>query len=107
MRTSPGWFNWQGNVLLINIHVLTRAKTDEISGIHANRLRVRIKSPPVDGKANKQLLSFFAKEFGVAKSNTKIIRGKLGRDKTIAVYDSAKRPDWFNNLSKACAEINP
>jgi len=29
----------------------------------------RIKSPPVDGKANKELISLGADQFGVAKSN--------------------------------------
>lgn len=38
---------------------------------------VRIKSPPVDGKANKELIEILAKLFAVAKSQVKI---KLSRD---------------------------
>lgn len=45
----------------------------------------RIKSPPIDGKANKELISLVADQFGVAKSNVSIRIGASGRLKLITI----------------------
>ena len=39
-----------------------------------------VKSPPVDGKANAELIKFFRKKFGVAVA---IVRGKTSRRKSL------------------------
>ena len=42
--------------------------------------RIRIKSPPEDGKANAELLAFLKKELGRKFS---LVSGKAGRLKTV------------------------
>lgn len=46
-------------------------------------LVVRLQSPPVDGKANKELIELLAKHLGRLKSELEIIRGHAGREKTV------------------------
>ena len=65
MQGTPSWFRQQGDELILDVRIQPRAGRDEINGVFANRLRIRIKSPPVDGKANKHLLEFIARTFGV------------------------------------------
>jgi uncharacterized protein (TIGR00251 family) len=48
-------------------------------------LRVKLKSPPVDGKANRELLAFLAKELGVAKSALRLRSGAKSRIKTVEI----------------------
>lgn len=98
MSRMPAWFSRKGDELWLNIHVKTRAKLDEVSGVFADRLRIRVKAPPVDGKANKHLLDFLSKSFGVTKSNVRIISGEHCRDKTIAVHAPQREPDWLHQL---------
>jgi uncharacterized protein (TIGR00251 family) len=50
------------------LHIQPKASRDEWSGLHGERLKLRIKAPPVDGKANAYLIGFLAKEFGINKS---------------------------------------
>lgn len=76
---------WQGDVLILNLHVQPKASKDEWSGLHGDRLKLRIKAPPIDGKANAHLLKFIAGEFGVSKSACKLLSGELGRDKRVAI----------------------
>lgn len=45
----------------------------------------QLKSPPVDGKANKELIALVAKHFGCPRSAVTITRGHKGRLKRIRI----------------------
>lgn len=50
-----------------------------------DHLTVKLMSPPVEGKANKELLRFLAKRMHVAPSSITIVRGHSSREKTLLV----------------------
>lgn len=90
----PGWYQWQGDTLLIDIRIQPRASCDEIVGPQESRhLKVRITAPPVDGKANRHLIKFLAKAFGVAKGQVLIIKGLKGREKRLAITAPGRFPE--------------
>ena len=45
----------------------------------------QLKSPPVDGKANEELIALVAKRFGCQKSEVEIKSGASGRVKIVRV----------------------
>lgn len=45
----------------------------------------QLKAPPVDGKANAELISLVAKHFGCAKSKIRIKSGANGRHKWVQI----------------------
>lgn len=45
----------------------------------------RVKSPPVDGKANREMIELFADHFGVSKSQVEIRSGAGGRMKLLRI----------------------
>jgi len=45
----------------------------------------QIKSPPVDGKANEELIALIAKQFGCRKSDVSIKSGGSGRVKLVQI----------------------
>ena len=45
----------------------------------------QLKSPPVDGKANEELLGLIAKRFGVRKAQVSIKSGASGRIKHLVI----------------------
>jgi uncharacterized protein len=45
----------------------------------------RVKSPPVDGKANHELVGLIARHFGVPKSGVTIRQGTSGRSKWVEI----------------------
>jgi uncharacterized protein (TIGR00251 family) len=69
------------------------AKHTEIAGIHGGALKIRVASPPVEGKANDALRRFLADAFKVPLRNVTLVRGETGRRKTVRVVSPAARPD--------------
>lgn len=61
------------------------ARSTEAAGAHGDALRVRLAAPPVDGKANAELVRWAAGAFGVARSRIELLRGASGRTKLLAV----------------------
>ncbi|AUN97901.1 YggU family protein [Bacteriovorax stolpii] len=81
---------------LLRIYVQPGASRNEISGLYGEppRLKVKIKAPPVDGEANKEVLVFFAKLLGVSKSRIELERGETSRQKDLLIdlqVDEVKR----------------
>ena len=52
-------------------------------------LRVKIAAPPVEGKANKEIVTFMAKTLGIPKSAVELLHGSTGRIKLIQLPDEA------------------
>lgn len=85
--------------LLLNIHVQTRAKENVITGLHGDRLKLRINAPPLDNKANQHIINYLATDFSVKQSEVSLISGLKHRDKRILIKHPHQLPDWFNDLS--------
>jgi uncharacterized protein (TIGR00251 family) len=47
----------------------------------------QLKSPPIDGKANAELIGLVARQFGCAKSAVSIKSGASGRMKLVRIAD--------------------
>jgi uncharacterized protein (TIGR00251 family) len=47
----------------------------------------QLKSPPVDGKANEELMALVAKQFGCAKSKVSIKSGAASKTKRVLIED--------------------
>ena len=62
-----------------------RARHTEIAGTHDGALCVRLQAPPVDGKANAELIAFLARVLGIPKAAVMLRRGAAARRKHIAI----------------------
>lgn len=71
--------------LLLTLHIQPGARKTEIAGEHGDALKIRLASPPVDGKANAALLSYIAERLGVAKSAVTLKSGQASRRKVVEV----------------------
>ena len=69
----------------IAVRVMPSASKNVITRGDADRLVVKLTAPPVEGRANKELVRFLAKTLGVSPSSLSIIRGITSRDKVILV----------------------
>ncbi len=95
------FYQWQDKNLLLKLHVQPRAKENTITGIHGDMLKLKIKSPPVDNKANKEIVSYLAKEFDVSKASVELISGQNSRDKRILIEEVKVLPGWFKELTES------
>ncbi len=68
----------------IKIRVIPNSSKAEVKGENGI-LKVHLTAPPLEGRANKELIEILAKHFHVKKSQVKILRGAKGRKKTIRI----------------------
>lgn len=61
------------------------AKQTAITGIYGEessaQLKIAVKAPALEGRANEALIEFLAKTFGIAKSAVRLNSGELSRSK--------------------------
>jgi hypothetical protein len=69
----------------LDVSVVPNARRTAVDGFHDGALRVRLNAPPVDGKANAQLLAWLAGELGCAKRQVTLLRGDTARRKQLAI----------------------
>lgn len=69
----------------ITIKVEPRSSRAGIVGPYGKGLKVKLTSPPVEGKANKELIQVLAKAFKIRKGDVKILSGKTSKNKTVRI----------------------
>ena len=74
-----------GDGVRIQLHIQPRATRTELAGPFGDALKVRVKSPPVDGAANEELVRFLAEALSVSRSALELVAGHSGRRKTVRV----------------------
>ncbi len=70
----------------ISLHVLPNAPKSQIIGEHNGALKIKIKAPPVDGKANEAIVDFFSRLLKVSKSSIEILKGDKSKAKKILIH---------------------
>ena len=82
------FFYWKRkDSLYFKVKVFPSASVNAIVGIRRDELVVKVKAPPEAGKANRELVAFLSKEFGISRQSIRIISGKSKRHKTLSVTD--------------------
>jgi uncharacterized protein (TIGR00251 family) len=67
------------------VRVQPRAGRDEIVGEYQGALKIRLATPPVDGRANEALRKLLASRLNVPLSAVRIASGERSRTKRIEV----------------------
>jgi uncharacterized protein len=91
MSVPPGCRAEDGAVIL-TLYVQPSAKRSEFAGAHGDALKLKLAAPPVEGKANAELIRFIAAEFGVPRRNVELVRGETSRAKTVRVIAPLRDP---------------
>ena len=71
--------------MTIKIKVEPRSSKTGIVGPYGNALKVKLTSPPVEGKANKELIEVLARELKVKKKDIEIVSGQSSKNKVVRI----------------------
>ena len=82
------------NSIILFLYIQPGASKTEVCGNHDGRIKIRLKAPPVEGKANQMLCAFLAETFDVKKSQVVLKSGETSRLKTIEILGAKKMPEW-------------
>jgi len=72
---------------LLMLWVQPNSARSALAGLHGDRLKVRLAAPPLDGKANKELVRFLSRALDVPRKNIEISAGLGARGKTVRIID--------------------
>lgn len=81
----PAFLSQRGTEVLIAVKAQPRASRTETAGTHGSELRIRLAAPPVDNAANRELLTFLAKQLECPRGSLRLVRGEKAAHKWIAV----------------------
>ena len=73
------------NVVRLSVKVQPSARKNSIDGYTDGVLRMKIAAPPVDGKANKELIAYLSDILNMRKSAITIEKGQTNRSKLISI----------------------
>jgi uncharacterized protein (TIGR00251 family) len=88
------------NEILVPVRVQARCNRNAVQGVVAGRLKVKTTAAPVDGQANRAVLTMIASEFGVPRSSVRLLRGASSRDKLFRISRPLRMPEYVSELSK-------
>jgi uncharacterized protein (TIGR00251 family) len=73
---------------IIQVKVTPRSRVSSLTQAADGTWVAKLKSPPVDGKANAELIELVAEQFGCRKSAVSIKAGASGRRKMVQILSS-------------------
>ncbi len=76
--------------VILFVKVIPNSKKNKIGDIYNNRLKLYISAPPVDNKANKEIINFLRKLLKVSKSDITITSGEKSHNKNIKIQNISK-----------------
>lgn len=86
-------YRWDGDKLYLDCSIQPGAREDRVTGLQGDAVRIRIKAPPADGKANRHLIRFLSGQFQVKQSAITIVSGMTSRQKRLCISNPAAVPE--------------
>ena len=80
--------------------MVPRAKQSEFGQIRSGRLVVRVIAPPVEGKANSELLKLLASSFGCSQRDVNLRTGLRSREKRVQIKAPFQIPEILSGSLK-------
>lgn len=74
--------------MVLCVKLVPNSSHSKIIDFSSEYLRIKISSPPIEGKANSELISFISKTFQINKSKIQIISGEKSKLKKILIKDT-------------------
>lgn len=88
---------------LLNIRVQPRASKAKIVGLYGDSIKIAVKSPPVEGRANEECIELLSNILGLPKRQIAIKSGQQGRQKSIFVAGVTPEKVITNLESAMCS----
>lgn len=69
----------------IRVHVIPNAKIDKVAGEHGDAIKIKLRAPAIEGKANTALRKFLAEKLSIPQCAIVLERGERSRDKVLRI----------------------
>ena len=69
----------------IRVHVIPNAKVAKVVGEHGDAIKIKLRAPAIEGKANASLHRFLAEKLSIPPRAIVLERGERSRDKVLRI----------------------
>jgi len=85
------------------------ARQNGVDGLLEDAIKIRLQAPAVDGKANRALLVFLARQLGLRPRNIRLVAGLNSRRKIVEIegLDENTAREKLPGEKQACARSRP
>jgi uncharacterized protein (TIGR00251 family) len=70
---------------ILRVHLVPNAKIDSVVGEYGGAIKITVRAPAVEGKANVALIRFLAEQLNLPRQSIVLERGHRSRDKLIRI----------------------
>ena len=81
----------------LTVQIQPNAKRNEVTSFSDNILHLKIAAPPVEGKANRELIKFLSELLDISKSNIILEKGATSKKKVLLIQSVT--PDQMLKLN--------
>ena len=82
---APLWLTPCEGGVLLDLHVQPGARHEGLAGEHDGRLKLALRSPPLEGRANAALMQWLSTELNVPLAALTLVRGAGARIKRVRI----------------------
>jgi uncharacterized protein (TIGR00251 family) len=73
------------NETRLTVRVQPNSRKNEVIGFREDILYLKISAPPVEGKANREMVNYLSDILGIARSRIIVEKGTAGRRKLVGI----------------------
>ena len=84
----PNYLTETTNGIIFNVKLVPNSSFSKVVDFTDEYVRIKISAPPIENKANKELIEFCSDLFDVNKSKLKIVSGEKSKVKKVLITDS-------------------
>ena len=71
--------------MILDFRVIPNASRTAITGMRNEAILLRVNAPAREGKANRAMIAYLSRAFGVSRSAVRLLSGEKGRHKKIEI----------------------
>jgi hypothetical protein len=76
---------YNSSMATLRVHIVPNAKIDKIASEHGGAIKIKLRAPAREGKANAALRTFLAEELKIPQRAIVLEHGQTSRDKVIRI----------------------
>ena len=99
-NTNESFYKVLDNGIVLKIKAVPNSSKNEICGILDDALKVKIKAPAVENKANEELVKYFSKLLKLPKSSVVLKAGGTSKLKTLYIENCT-----IDKIKQVCVNI--
>lgn len=99
-NTNESFYKELDNGIVLKIKAVPNSSKNEICGILDDALKVKIKAPAVENKANEELVKYFSKLLKLPKSSVVLKAGGTSKLKTLYIENCT-----IDKIKQVCVNI--